>query len=532
MRHFLLFISLSVITSAFSQAAGVLDARFISEKHYTFLDKIDIGGDVWHDLYNKHRKGELILDNGMDSLFNKAHSNGFYPHKFGFPYSELFHEDDHWAVRVYKTIDLETSCQGLFWDKGPARHKYTRESDGSTRTDTVYNYFGNSIFKDVVEKGIRKGYISVYLDIWYDQVFDKTYHPDTNIIDSLANLLPVVNKIIVKEDYFYDKYTGKTGAQIIAIGFYHDDQKLFWTYYPELSYSLRNNFLFHDPDINFPRNTTFDEVLKQQYYDIESISFEAHQVNAHLWNANHSSDGHLEHLTEMNARFYVKLIQSYIQANYRNFTGQIKMEVHDNLTLSTRLQSGQIQGLCQLLDEKNQPTLQIEFKNHIPNGTYTEFWHNGKVKEKGQFELGLKEGEWLNYFSNGKKMGLRNYERGWANGEQNLWYKNGEKFMSFVYQNFMLNGAYSRHNEKGELLESGEFADNYPDGNWKVNLHIPQEFVAVILANKDLDWDYPVEAFEDGILSYEVELEQGPKEKNCPSPIFKCVTQLSMSEVK
>jgi hypothetical protein len=468
----------------------------------------------------------------MDTLFNDAHSRGFYPHRFGFPYSHLFHEDDHWTVRVYKTVDLETSYQGTFGDKGPVRHTYIRESDRSIRTDSVYNYLGNSIFKEVIEKGIRNDRITPYFDVWYDKPFNASFHLDTIVADSLANLVPLANKIIVKEDYYYNKYTGETGSHIIAMGFYQDDQQLLWTYYPELSYSLRNNVLMFDQDINWQLNTTFDEIFKNQLYDIESISFEAHQIRSHWWKKHRGLDPHLNHLTEMNARFYVQLIQSYIEANYRNYSGQVKMKVHDDLTLSTELQSGQIQGLCAFLDHNNQPTVQIEFKNHKPHGSYTEFWPNGKVKETGQFEMGLKEGEWLNYFESGKKMGVRNYENGWLNGEQNLWYENGKLFMTFNYQNFMLNGPYVRNNEKGELLESGTFRDNYPDGSWKVNLHIPQKFAAVILANKHLDWDYPPEAFEDAILSYEVELELGRKKLNCPSPVYNCVTQLSISEVR
>ena len=70
----------------------------------------------------------------------------------------------------------------------------------------------------------------------------------------------------------------------------------------------------------------------------------------------------------MNALFYIKLFKSYIQANYRNYTGKVNMKVHDNLILSTQLETGQIEGICKLINESNLPVVQLEFKNHIPQG--------------------------------------------------------------------------------------------------------------------------------------------------------------------
>jgi hypothetical protein len=72
---------------------------------------------------------------------------------------------------------------------------------------------------------------------------------DTIARDSLADLLKIANKIVVKEDYYYDKYSGETGSQIIALGFYNNEQSLFWTYYPEVSYTLRNSFMLFDRNL-------------------------------------------------------------------------------------------------------------------------------------------------------------------------------------------------------------------------------------------------------------------------------------------
>jgi len=527
-----LFASVLYCNLTFAQAPGVLDAHFISERYHTFSDIMDIGDEVWDDFLLKHNKGELKLEKDQDTLFSKKRQSHFYPYILGIPYLHLFYEDDHWAVRVYKTVDLETSCNGLFGSKGPARHLYIREKDKSITTDTIYNQWNNAIFKEIIYKGIKSDYITAYSTIWYDRELTADFQTDTLIRDSLAHLVWIANKIVIKEDYYYDKYKGQTGSQIIALGFYKDDESLFWTYYPELSYTLRNSFMLFDNKLGTQSQTSYDEIFKSHRYDIESIAFSSHKINESYEYNYKNRNADQQHATEMNALFYVSLIQSYIYSSYHNYSGTINLIVHDNLVLSTKLETGQIQGICSLIDQSKKPVVQITFKNNIPQGAYTEYWPNGKIKEKGMFEMGLKEGEWLNYFSDGKQMAARNYARGWMDGEQNFWYQNKKKYMTFTYSKFMLNGPFLRFNEKGGLMESGFFTNNYPDGAWQINIPIPQAYVDVVMNNEELNWKYSPAAFEDGILSYNLVLEQGPKPTNCPSPIFTCVSLVSMGEVR
>ena len=532
MKRIFIYICLFISSGVHSQAPGVLDSRFISERHHTFIDHIDIGGEIWDDIFDKFRNNQLSLTKPEDSLFLTGHYSGFYPSRIGIPYLHLFHEDDHWAVRTFKTVDLETSYQGIFWEKGPARHRYYREEDRSLRTDTVFNEHGIHIFKEIVQKGIELDRITPYINMQYDYILDNSYHLDSNARDSIAQLIPLCNKIVIKEDYYYNKYTGTTGSQIIALGFFHNDQTLVWTYYPELSYSLRNNFLFFDHDLNLQLNTTFDEVFKDHFYDIESLSLQPLRINNWRWNDFRKEESDLVHLTDIDALFYVDLVQSYIEANYRNYSGKVEMSVHNNLVLQTTLESGQIQGECKLLSKDKNLRIQINFKNHIANGDYFEYYENGELKETGKFETGLKEGLWTNFFKGGEKMGHRNYSNGWLEGQQKFWYQNGTEYIVFYYENFMLNGPFVRYNPEGSISEKGYFTDNYPDKKWTINLHLPQQYVSIVQSNKDLDWLYPTETYSDGILSYKVELEQGPKLKECPTPIFTCVSLKEMSTVE
>jgi antitoxin component YwqK of YwqJK toxin-antitoxin module len=533
MKYLLITLLISLSYLSFSQmslAPGVIDAHFVSGRFQGYITKIDIGREVYNDLNTKYKNNELKLNENQEIIFESNKLT--YPFNISIPYLHLLFEDDHWAVRTMKTINIENSSQGLFSEKGPSSHQYYRERDRTIRTDTVYNEYGNSVFLNIIKEALKTNNITPYLNLKYDVILDETYNPDQKASDSLSLLLENANKIVVKEDYFYNKQNGKTESQIIALGFYNGNKLLFWTYYPEVSYILRNDFTYYNKNFNNQYFTTFDKILKQQQYDIDSLSIANQKINVYDWKKDTRYDTHQEHLTEMNALFYAELIKSYIENNYINYTGKINLKVHNNLTLSTQLISGQIQGICILKNKENLTVLKIEFKNHIPHGNYTEYWGNGNIKEIGRFELGIKEGKWENYFSDNKTMGIRNYRNGWMNGQQELWYKNGNKYMSFNYENFMLNGVYNRFNEKGNLMESGFFRNNYPDQTWKINLQIPQEYLEIILNNKELEWKYPIESYEDGILSYEVQLEQGPKEKNCPSPIYTCVSLISISDVK
>lgn len=512
-----------------SPAPGVLDAAFISERHHVYMEHLDIGGDVWDNLTSEYRKGTLNLS-AEDSSFIDNNYSGYYRSQIGIPYSPLYHEDDHWALRVYKTVDLETSYQGVFWDKGPARHRYFRESDGSTRTDTVYNETGYHVFKLIIQAGILMDRITPYLDEYYTQKIDWNRSlPDTLVRDSLGKLTPLANKIVLKEDYFYNKYTGETDSKIIAMGFYQGDKELFWCYYPELSYSLRNNFLFFDHDLNWQLNTTYDEIFKNQLYDVSEIEYKTHKIETWRWRP---KEPDLSQFTEMNALFQVDLMKDYIEANYRNYSGIVNHPVHNGYTLSTELQNGQIQGKCAFITAEQQTVVSVEFKNHMPHGNYVEYHSNGKLKENGRFEMGLKTGKWIDYSEKGKVLAERNYQNGWMQGEQNLYYSNGKPFVNFTYDKFMLNGPYERFSEKGKISEKGFFTNNYPDKNWEINLELPEEFIRIVKSNKQAKWYYPVDAYLDGVLSYQVELEVGPKETNCPTPVFTCVSLLNMSEVK
>jgi len=521
----LIFFFLSIqISFGQSQAPGILDGPFISERHHAFIDLLEYGDEVWDDLLRKKNKKELVLTEAQKEIFEKRrHYSGFYPYEFGMDYNPLFYEDDHWSTRVYKTVNLSTSYNGVFGPKGPIRLHYIREK-GKILTDTLYNDRGNTIFLERIEEAIRKEWITTYTDVWYGQILDDSYHPDSIAVDSIAALVKTANKMLIKEDYFYIKQTGKVESMIVAVGLYKDDQKLLWMYYPELSYSLRADFLFFDDELYMQSSTNVDRILREQRYEVESLRYETHKIHGYRWYLRDGDGEQTEYMTEMNALFQMDFIQTTIRANYRNYTGSIEREIHNDLILKARLENGQLQGLCELVTAENNPSVQIEFKNNIANGEYSEFYKNGKLKEKGRFELGLKEGEWLNYFESGKKMAERNYERGWMQGKQQFWFENRKPFMTFSYDNFELNGPFERYTEKGDLMESGFFSDNYPDGTWEVNMTLPQFYLDIFHANENLAWPYPTEAYKDGVLTFKVELEQGPQEKNCPSPMFKCVS--------
>lgn len=52
--------------------------------------------------------------------------------------------------------------------------------------------------------------------------------------------------------------------------------------------------------------------------------------------------------------------------------------------------------------------------NNIQNGTSTEYYENGQIKQTGQYKAGEKSGKWLAYDEAGNLIKTVNYDKGKA----------------------------------------------------------------------------------------------------------------------
>jgi antitoxin component YwqK of YwqJK toxin-antitoxin module len=85
-----------------------------------------------------------------------------------------------------------------------------------------------------------------------------------------------------------------------------------------------------------------------------------------------------------------------------------------------------------------------------PNKSTTgyEALNTGKDRYKvlsGDFENGLKQGRWLGYYENGLVKTLVTFDRG------------------------VMQGPFKAFDDKGELIETGQYVQNKKDGDWVIN---------------------------------------------------------------
>lgn len=52
----------------------------------------------------------------------------------------------------------------------------------------------------------------------------------------------------------------------------------------------------------------------------------------------------------------------------------------------------------------------LEYKEGDPHGNFKAFYLNGNIKEKGQFNNGVRQGEWIEYYQNNKIKSIRYYK--------------------------------------------------------------------------------------------------------------------------
>jgi len=141
-----------------------------------------------------------------------------------------------------------------------------------------------------------------------------------------------------------------------------------------------------------------------------------------------------------------------------------------------------------LVDEKTKKRLG-EFRNGYKNGTFTDYFANGKKKSEGKYINGIKEGIHLEWFLNGNKKSECKYVNGQRDGiftewfenkskksETNCvngnydglhteWFSNGQQKLSYIYNNGnKANGKYIIYRENGQK----EKEENYSDSNGDV----------------------------------------------------------------
>ena len=82
------------------------------------------------------------------------------------------------------------------------------------------------------------------------------------------------------------------------------------------------------------------------------------------------------------------------------------------------------------------------------HGTYTIFYLNKQLKEKGNFDKGLKDRKWMSWYPDGKVMEISNWKQGIKHGKYELYNELGQKVVETTFKGGNLDGtmtSYSGH---------------------------------------------------------------------------------------
>ena len=103
------------------------------------------------------------------------------------------------------------------------------------------------------------------------------------------------------------------------------------------------------------------------------------------------------------------------------------------------------------------------FKNraHPPdNGLYTDYFDNGKIKERGNYKKGQKDGLWETWFDNGQKEDSAFYKKDALTGKRIMWHPNGQlQLESYWGKPDDRIGKWTRYYANGQIESITNFND-------------------------------------------------------------------------
>tara|TARA_Y100000768_G_scaffold127888_1_gene94859 strand:+ start:2132 stop:3097 length:966 start_codon:yes stop_codon:yes gene_type:complete len=116
--------------------------------------------------------------------------------------------------------------------------------------------------------------------------------------------------------------------------------------------------------------------------------------------------------------------------------------------------------------ETGNRTLKFRMINGIKNGSYEEWYSNGKPKTIGEYLNDDSTNSWTMWYENGQKESEKNYKNGKKYGLWIKWYENGMKGGKETYKNNNRDGLFYRWYENGQKEIKGTYKDGKKDGSW------------------------------------------------------------------
>ena len=113
------------------------------------------------------------------------------------------------------------------------------------------------------------------------------------------------------------------------------------------------------------------------------------------------------------------------------------------------------------------PVFQITFKDNLPDGLMEEFYTNGQIKKLVNFSRGKLNGEFFEFSESGEVLLSGQYIDDFKEGDWNSYYHDGSKKSEYFYLKNLLQGTTKNYFPNGNLAETIPFEEGKLQGTYQ-----------------------------------------------------------------
>ena len=120
--------------------------------------------------------------------------------------------------------------------------------------------------------------------------------------------------------------------------------------------------------------------------------------------------------------------------------------------------------------------IKYEINSQIPfTGVSTDYYENGRLKEKYTYKDGEQNGLNEGYHENGQLLWKGTHKNGKLTGLNEVYHENGQLEFQTTFKDGEQNGLNEGYHENGQLLWKGTFKDGELNGLWEAYRENGQE---------------------------------------------------------
>ena len=108
------------------------------------------------------------------------------------------------------------------------------------------------------------------------------------------------------------------------------------------------------------------------------------------------------------------------------------------------------------------------YVNGKQTGSYTIWFKNGTVQEKGEYNNDQKVGEFKKQYSNGETEVKGTYDNGLKQGWWIHWNNQGKITKRIPYDRNKIDGSYTKYLNNGKIALHREYSSGAPRGKWDI----------------------------------------------------------------